>query len=50
MNKQAKRARLVALFILLMFTVSMYFFWSYNEDIAARSAAQHVEFLNGHIR
>lgn len=50
MNKQAKRARVVALFILLVFTVGVYFFWSYNEDIAARDAGQHVEYVNGHLR
>jgi hypothetical protein len=50
MNKQAKRARIVALFILLMFTVGVYFFWSYNEDVTARDASGHVEFANGHIR
>ena len=50
MNKEARRARVVALFILLMFTVGVYFFWSYNEDIATQAAGQHVEYTNGHIR
>ncbi|MEE9269911.1 MAG: hypothetical protein V3V49_06585 [Candidatus Krumholzibacteria bacterium] len=50
MNKQAKRARVVALFILLMFTVGVYFFWSYSEDITTQEAGQHVEYANGHLR
>ncbi|MFQ5511841.1 MAG: hypothetical protein ACE5EO_08330 [Candidatus Krumholzibacteriia bacterium] len=50
MNKQTKRARLVALFILLMFTVGIYFFWSYTDDITTANSTHHVELRNGHER
>ena len=50
MNTQTKRARIVALFILLMFTVGIYFFWSYTDQITAAEDSKHVEYLNGHLR
>ena len=50
MNTQTKRARIVALFILLMFTVGVYFFWSYTDDISAAEDSKHVEYRNGHER
>ncbi len=50
MNTQTKRARIVALFILLMFTVGVYFFWTYTDEITAAENSNHVEYLNGHQR
>ena len=45
MDKQASRARIVALGVLLIFTVTVYVFWQTSEDMLDRTSVEHVKIV-----
>lgn len=46
MVKETVRARIVALGILLAFTLTVYFTWRANEDWTNASSREHVRIVN----
>jgi len=46
MNSQTKRAKIVALGILLAFTVTVYFGWRANEDYEQANWIEHINVEN----
>ena len=45
--KEISRARIVAFFLLLLLTLSVYSFWSYSQDVTERNNHEIITYEDG---